>query len=202
MPSFLALTHGDLVAWVLLPLFIFVARTADVGLNTLRILFLSQGRSLLAPMVGFFEALLWLVVIGQILQHLSNPLCVVAYAGGFAAGNAFGMFLERRLAIGMQMVRIVTHRDAEVLIEALKARDYGITVVDATGAMGKVKILFTVVRRRDVGLVLELIRQHNPKAFISVEDVRRAEEGVFPRPSALLPGAHTTGLARQLRKAK
>lgn len=185
----LALTPSALFAWVVLPLLIFAARATDVGLATLRLVFIYQGRTTLAPLVGFFESLLWLLVIAQVLPRLDNPLCVVAYAAGFAAGNSLGLNLERRLAIGMQVVRIITQHDAGALIEDLKATGFGLTVVDGQGAKGPVKILFTVARRRDLPQLTELIQRHNPRAFFSVEDVRQAREGIFPRPRPFLAPA-------------
>jgi hypothetical protein len=52
--------------------------------------------------------------------------------------------------------------------------------VDAQGAMGPVKIIFTIVKRKDVDQVLEIIRQYNPLAFFTIEDVRSVRKGVFP----------------------
>lgn len=172
--------HPALYAWVLLPILIFCARTLDMGLSTLRIVCIAQGRRFLAPLVGFFESLIWLFVIGQIINHLNNPACLLAYAGGFACGNVFGLWVDRRLAIGRQVVRVIARDGIEPLIAAIKEADFGITVVDGEGATGPVKIVFTVVRRRDVPRIVAMIEEHVPRAFYSIEDVRQAAEGVFP----------------------
>ena len=55
------------------------------------------------------------------------------------------------------------------------------TVLEATGSKGKVKIIFTVIKRKDLKAVIENINNFNPKAFYSVEDVRTVNEGVFPK---------------------
>ncbi len=179
MPSFLA-DHPNLFAWVVLPILIFLARSGDVTLSTLRIVSIAQGRRVLAPVIGFCESLIWLLVISQVLQHLENPLCVVAYAGGFAAGNAMGLHLEQRLAFGMRLLRVIVREDADALTEALRKADFGVTVVGGEGAQGQVSILFTLVRRRDLMRATELVRAHCPRAFFTIEDVRQAAEGVFP----------------------
>ncbi|HVS02292.1 MAG TPA: DUF5698 domain-containing protein [Thermoanaerobaculia bacterium] len=204
--DFAALPHPFFASpwfvWVVLPLFIFVARTTDIGLSTLRIVAISQGRSLQASLIGFFESLLWLAVISQVLPNLRNPLCVVAYAGGFAAGNGFGLFLERRLAMGMQVVRVITQREADELVGNLAAAGFGVTSLDAEGVKGRVKLIFTVVRRRDVPRVLELVERHNPRSFLSVEDVRRASEGFFPPATPLRARPGMWHWWRALRKTK
>ncbi len=186
----LAVQHPALFSWVILPLIIFCARSSDVGLSTLRIVCIAQGRKVLAPLVGFFEALIWLFVIGQIIHHLDNPLCVIAYAAGFACGNVVGLWVDRWLAIGMQVVRIICRDGVEPLVEALKAANFGVTTVAGEGATGPVKILFTIVRRRDVAQIITLVNAHVPRAFYSIEDVRQAAEGIFP------PGADLSDLSR------
>jgi uncharacterized protein YebE (UPF0316 family) len=193
---------SGLFQWVVLPVFIFVARGLDVGLSTLRIASIAQGRSLVAAAIGFFEALLWLAVITQILRNLQNPACIVAWAGGFAAGNLVGLYLERRLAMGMQVVRIITQRAADELVTALAAAGFGVTVVDAQGVKEPVRLLFTVVRRRDVPRVLEIARSCHPRAFFSVEDVRQAGEGVIPGARRPIGGIPFWQLWRGLRKMK
>ena len=168
--------------WFILPLLIFLARTFDMTLSTLRIVFIAQGRHRLAPLVGFFESLLWLLVVGQALQHLSNPLCVVAYAGGFAFGNLVGLKVEQRLALGLRILRIILHQNADELVTALRERGLRVTEVDGEGSQGPVKILFTLLPRRSLESAITLVQDHNPTAFFSVEDVRQATEGMLPRP--------------------
>lgn len=196
-------SYPFLVPWVFLPLLIFCARTGDVSLSTLRIVSIAQGRTLFAAGVGFFESLIWLGVIGQILDYLHNPLCVVAYAAGFATGNIVGLKIERRLAIGQQIVRVIVPGGGDDLIEALRDAGHGVTVIEGHGAGGPVRVLFTVVRRSLVPAVTDLVEERFPRAFYSIEDVRRAAEGVFVpgrQPLASLGTAWPP--LRWLRKAK
>ncbi len=95
-------------------------------------------------------------------------------------GNFVGIYIEDKMAIGTLVVRIITKKDASALIEALKSRNYGITIVDAQGATGSVKLIFTVIKRKDIDEVVSLIKHFNPKAFFSIEEVRAASEGIFP----------------------
>jgi len=124
--------------------------------------------------------LIWLVAITQIFKNLSNPVCYVAYAGGFAMGNLIGILIEEKMAIGTVVIRIITQKDAEALIDCLKESRYGVTHVDAQGAMGQVKIIFTIVKRKSIDSVLEIVRGCNPLAFYTIEDVRSVRKGVFP----------------------
>jgi uncharacterized protein YebE (UPF0316 family) len=84
----------DIYAWVLLPLMIFFARVCDVSLGTVRIIFISKGIRYLAPFVGFFEILIWLLAISQIIQNLTNRYYYIFYAGGFACGTFAGIIID------------------------------------------------------------------------------------------------------------
>jgi uncharacterized protein YebE (UPF0316 family) len=172
-----------LFSWIILPLLIFLARVVDVSFGTLRIVYTARGRRLIAPFLGFIEIMIWLVAIGQIFKNLNNVACYIAYAGGFATGNFVGIWLEHKLALGNQVLRIVTGKDASELTGHLKSAGYGLTLVDAEGAQGPVKIIFTVIKRRNLKEVVALVQKYNPRAFYSVEDVRFVREGIFPEPA-------------------
>jgi uncharacterized protein YebE (UPF0316 family) len=171
---------SDLFALFILPLLIFIARVIDVTFGTIRIIFVSKGEKFLAPIFGFFEIMIWLFAIGQVMQNLTNITYYIAYAAGFATGNFVGIYIEDKMAIGKLVVRIITRKDSSDLIAALKSRNYGITIIDAQGATGSVKIIFTVLKRKDVDDVVGMIKHFNPKAFYSIEEVQAASEGVFP----------------------
>jgi len=171
---------SDLFKWVILPVLIFVARLVDVSLGTLRIIFISHGLKYIAPLVGFLEINIWLLAIGQIIQNLDNLACSLAYAGGFALGAFIGILIEEKLSIGMVMVRVICKHDVSELVKSLREAQYGVTIHDAEGLKGPVKIIFAVIRRGDLPDVLNRIHKIHPHAFYSVEDVRSVGEAMFP----------------------
>ena len=178
--SDLMFANTTMYTWIVLPLLIFMARVLDVSLGTVRVIFISRGLKYLAPIVGFFEIIIWLLAIGQIMQNLSNPACYIAYAGGFAMGNFVGICIAEKLSLGLVMIRVVTKMDATPLVEFLKTENYGVTSVDGHGTSGEVKVVFTIVPRREVDSVVELIKKFNPHAFYSIEEVGLVEKGIFP----------------------
>ena len=172
----ISLTSSEIFAWIILPFLIFFARVCDVSLGTIRIIFISKGIMYLAPLIGFFEILIWLLAISQIMQNLTNVYYYIFYAGGFAIGNLVGIILEEKLSIGTVGIRIITRQDARELVDALKKSEYGITVVDAEGSKDKVKIIFTVINRQNIQGVINIVKQYNPKAFYHIEDIRFVSE--------------------------
>lgn len=179
----------EVYTWVVLPILIFCARVTDVTLGTLRIIFISRGRRYVVPILGFFEVLIWIVAIGQIVQNLHSITSYLAYAAGFATGNYVGMVIENKLAIGTLIVRVILPTDAEQLCAQLSAAGFGVTRVDAEGATGQVALLYTVVKRKDYRDVLDIIKRIHPKAFVTVEEVRSSQEGIFPAHTSRYPGA-------------
>ena len=167
--------------FILIPLLIMAARIIDVSLSTLRIVYLMKGEKVFAASLGFFESIIWLIAISQIIQNVTNIPAYIGWAAGFALGNYFGLIIEERLAVGKLIVRVITAVEAQALIEKLKDSGYGVTHIDGQGTAGKVKVLFCVIQREQFERVVEIIQSFNPKAFYTVEDVRTAREGVFPK---------------------
>jgi uncharacterized protein YebE (UPF0316 family) len=176
----ISLLDSAFFTWIILPVLIFLARICDVSLGTIRVIFVSRGYRHIAPFLGFFEILIWLFAIGQIMRDVNDISIYLAYAAGFATGTYVGITLEEKLSLGTVLVRVITKRDSTDLIGALKDAGYGLTTHGADGAQGPVTIVFTVVSRQDLPRVVGIIERFNPHAFYSVEDVRHASEGVFP----------------------
>jgi uncharacterized protein YebE (UPF0316 family) len=162
--------------YLIMPLLIFMARVSDVSINTLRIMFMLNGKKKIAPLLGFFEAMIWLLAIGQIFQNINNPMSYFAYAGGFAMGTFVGMSIEEKLAFGRVLVRVITPTPMPELIEYMKTRNFRFTSVGAEGRFGKVNLLFTVMKREDLQEYIQKVKGFNDKAFYTIESVKRVSE--------------------------
>ncbi len=190
------LVNSNAYAWIILPLLVFGARVLDVSLGTLRIIFVARGRRKLAPLLGFFEVLIWIVVVSQVIQNLHSPLAFIAYAAGFATGNYVGMRIEDKLAIGTLVVRVIVPQEASQLMTQLHDAGYGVTSIDARGSTGQVTLIYTVVKRKDLYDVMTIIQNTYPKAFTSVEEVRSTQEGIFPARTRRFPDSLARRKAR------
>ncbi len=158
------------------PFFIFFARICDVSIGTLRIMYVSKGLRNRASILGFVEVLIWIIVVSQIFQNLENWYNYVAFAAGFSAGNYVGMLMEDKLKVGIQIFRIIVRDQAEELVDKLRNAGFRVTTVNARGMKGKVKIIFTVSKRKRWKELISMIRDVNPDVFYSVEDVKYTNE--------------------------
>jgi uncharacterized protein YebE (UPF0316 family) len=184
----LIVTDSWFFTWVLLPGLIFLARILDQTIGTMRLIFLAKGMKHIAPVLGFFEVIIWLLAIGQIMQHLDNWLCYVAYGAGFAMGNFIGITLEEKLSIGTSIIRVILSSESPELISELKSHNFGLTILNAEGAKGKVKIIFSIIRRKEIAVFINTLHQFHPNAFYTIEDVKEAKDGVFKRQKSLASG--------------
>ncbi|WOF16864.1 DUF2179 domain-containing protein [Methanoplanus sp. FWC-SCC4] len=192
------MTDPFITGYILFPALIFFARVADVSFGTLRIIFISRGMKYLAPLVGFFEISIWLVAISQVLKDDAMPLAFLAYALGFAFGNFAGIIIEEKMAIGISVIRVITTRSGQNLIDYLKESGFRTTVADAHGQFGEVSIIYTVVKRKDISRVLKIVNRFNPKAFYTIEDVRSAGGPMFDSETK----THLRGFGKVSRKGK
>jgi len=166
----------QLFNYLIMPLLIFCARVCDVSINTLRIMFMMNGKRNIAPFLGFFEALIWLLAIGQIFQNISNPMSYVAYAAGFGTGTYVGMYFEEKLALGRVLVRVITPNPLPELMEYMKEKDFRFTNVGAEGRYGKVQLTFTVMKRDSLKAFIAKVKSLDEKAFYTIESVKRVSE--------------------------
>lgn len=170
------MTDLSLISFVSTLLLIVMARIMDVGMGTMRVVFISRGRKFLAAACGFIEVLIWIIAISKVLGGIQHWLAYVAYAGGYALGTLVGMWVEERLALGWVVLRLITNRPVDALVAQMSASGFGVTVADAQGAKGPVRIVYTMARRNRLDCLRSLLQQFDPKAFFTIEDAREVSQ--------------------------
>ncbi|MHB9056443.1 MAG: DUF2179 domain-containing protein [Paludibacteraceae bacterium] len=169
----------------LLPIMIFSGRICDVTLGTLRIIFVSKGKRGVAPVIGFFEVFIWIVIISQILSRASDLIAYISYAGGYATGTYVGMLIESKLAFGVLLYRVYTKENGSSLVKLFNESGFGATLVQGEGSVGKVDVIETVVDRKQMKKIENVINRFDNQAFYVTEDVRTAQNGIFPKTASI-----------------
>jgi len=155
---------------------IFCARILDVSLGTLRTILVFRGQRLAAAGLGFAEVLIWVNAAAQVLRNLDTWYYAVAYAGGFAAGNVVGIWLESRIALGTEMVRAISLDPDVRLGDRLREKGYAVTDLVARGpTQSAVEVLFIIEKRRRTRRLLQTIQTVDPQAVCTLSDVRPHE---------------------------
>jgi len=170
-------TMGDIVWYI--PILIFFARIADVSIGTIRMIFVIAGWRFRAAALGFVEVVIWALAIGGLVQSIANPILLLAYAGGFSAGNLVGMYIESRLALGTRVVQVINRDTSGDLPTRLREQGFRVTTVSGKGRDGPVELAYAVVKRRALPEMMALIDEMAPKAIVTIERADHASDSAF-----------------------
>ncbi|HOD07975.1 MAG TPA: DUF5698 domain-containing protein [Myxococcota bacterium] len=159
---------------------VFFMRIGDVSLGTIRQIMAVRGRGALAAAIGFVEVTIFILAISRVLASIGeNPVYVLAYSGGFATGTLVGVQVERLIGIGTRIIRVITIRQNDELVEALRQAGFGVTQIDAQGKDGPVYLLLSMVKRKRVAEFRTIVDELAPRAVFTVEEVRSSQGGVM-----------------------
>lgn len=168
----------DSYPWIL-PLVIFLGRLCEVPLSTIRIMFVARGERKLAPIIGFFEVFIWIVVVSQVISRADSLISYLTYAGGFAAGTYFGIVIEDQLALGFYKYRIYMKGSGLELMKLLKEHNFGATIFHGQGARVSVNVVEAIISRKNKDKVERIIRNFEPEAFVVVQEIKDKSFGIF-----------------------
>jgi len=182
----------------LLCMLVFVLRVADVSLGTLRTVAIVKGHVTPAVVLGFFEVLIWVVAISQVITRLHESWWVaLTYAGGFAVGNGVGLMLERRLARGSAVVRILSQNHGNAIAEVLERDGHAVTTFAGEGGDGPVTLVYAMTPRRSTKDMIAAARSIDPELLYVAEPAHETNGGVQLR---LRPIPQPTGWRAVLKK--
>jgi uncharacterized protein YebE (UPF0316 family) len=158
---------------------IFLLRTANQTLDTVRFLMTLRGRQAIAWILGFAETTIFVITLSTVINDLNNVLNIVAYSAGFATGNYVGVLIEGRLALGHMHMRIISSKRGTAIAEKLRKEGYAVTEIPARGKDGMVSLLNISMLRKDVKKIHKIVTDVDNSAFVSTEDMRPLWRGFW-----------------------
>lgn len=165
-------------AW-LVAFSIFLARTVNIALDTLRFMFTLRQKRALSWVLGFIQSVIFVLVISSVLTNLENPLNIIGYSAGFATGNVLGMAIEKRLALGYTHFSIISRYSSTEIADALRDAGFGVTEIPARGRESSFMMIDCRVLRKQSNDVESLVLEIDPDAFITAEDVVPRRSGIW-----------------------
>lgn len=159
----------------LLYIIIFLAKIIEVSLSTIRLVYINKGERVKGSILGFVEVMIWLVVVSSVLNNITeDPIKVFVYAAAFCLGNYLGVTIESKIAVGLASIQVVVNqKGGTILADILREQGYGVTIIEGKGKNESVKILlFIQLKRRKIPEAVKSIKQHNPEAYITVNDIK------------------------------
>lgn len=182
---------------VLIAILIFLSRIVDVTIGTIRIIYISRGQKIIPAILGFFEAMIWIIVISQVIQNLTNITYYFAYAGGFAVGNFMGILLVEKFSENVLLIRIITATKVKELAEALKNCQVGLTEIKGQGFDQEVSVIFTIINKGCEKKVINTIQTINPEAFYTIESINEVSKGFLPKKNNILSSNYVALLSKR-----
>ena len=184
----------DLLATIpmwLLCLLVFTFRVCDVTLGTMRTLSIVKGHIEISVVLGFFEVMIWIVAVSQVIVRLHESWWLaLAWAGGFATGNAVGIMVERKLALGTSVVRILSAEHGDEIAETLRSQGHPASTFAGEGPHGPVSLVYAMAPRRLAKEMLRSARRIDPDLLYVSEPAHESNGGLQLR---LRPVPHATG---------
>lgn len=156
-------------------LLIFGLRVVDVSIGTVRIVLLGRGSRWRSALLGAVESFVWVIAAARVLSGLDDIWRMVAFAAGYGAGTALGVTMERWLAVGTALVRIVAPSSSPRAAEGLRKLGYLVTVLAGDQSGDDVRVSLVVVPRRRLREVFGEIARLNPEALVTIESTNQID---------------------------
>ena len=145
---------------------IFSLRIVASSIGTIRVISIVRGRITQSVVLGFFEILIWLGVVSTVVLNVrEEPVLMVAYAVGFAAGSALGMILERKMALGSSVALMISREKGLEIARELRGMGQRLTTIQGEGRDGPRVLLYVTAARRDLSKIIETAKSVDPDLF-------------------------------------
>ena len=100
---------------------IFFIRILDVSLGTTRTIMTVKGKAKYACLIGFFEVLIWFLVVREALStDVDSILVAISYAGGFATGTYIGSFISNKFIRGNFGVQVILSENDNKIVDTIR----------------------------------------------------------------------------------
>lgn len=146
---------------------IFLSRVLDVAIGTFRVQMIVRRKKLIAGVLGFFEVLIFILIVSKVIQDIGNWHNVIAYCGGFAIGNIVGIYISEKIYKEIISVGIISRNKWQGIEEKLREEGFGVTRNVGYGKDGEVQILKVICERNYFPKVRDIALEHDSKVFIT-----------------------------------
>ncbi len=156
---------------------IFFARILDVSLGTLRTIITVKGKNLYAAMIGFVEICIWFTIVREALNTDETSIFIMlSYAAGYATGTYIGGIISGKVIKGTLSVQVITSNLD--IVNIIRQNGFAVSVMNIRGQEEKDKyMLYIEVNNKSYEQLKALIRKHDSKAFMVVNETKYVQNG-------------------------
>lgn len=165
-------------------LLIIILQLIYVPVLTLRTMFLVKNQILIASVLGFVEALVYVFGLALVFSGEQGTMAMIVYAVGFGVGILIGGAIENKMAIGYNSFIVnLLNRDQE-LIDTLRNRGFGVTVYQGEGRDSLRYRLEILTKRSREDELLKIVEEFEPGAFVISYEPRKFKGGFMVHPDS------------------
>ena len=160
---------------------IFFVRILDVSLGTFRTMLMVKGKTLIATLIGFFEVLVWFLIVKEALNTDINSIWIaLSYSGGFATGTYLGMIISDKYITELLEIQIITNK-YEKLVPALRKEKFAVTATRVFGMNDKENryMLFISINSNRYQTLNKIVKDIDKEAFLVINESKYVRNGYF-----------------------
>lgn len=155
---------------IILYFVIFISKTIELALGTLRIIVIANGKKVFGAILQGIIAIVWMCITGVVIVNITkDPFKIIAFALGSAFGSYVGSMIEEKMAIGSNMLLIIIRKELEEKIISI-VEENGYNIINIKNCDEEKAILMIVLTRKDRKRIVNLIRNEDKDATIIVDN--------------------------------
>lgn len=158
---------------ILTYLAIFIAKIIENTLSTLRLIVVAKGKKIFGAILQFIISFVWVITTGIVVVNIKDdPLKVVFFALGSLIGSYLGSFIEEKIALGNDMIKVIINKNNYEKIQNQLSGKYLITYLNGKNENNDVVILLIISKKKERKNIIALIQQLDKKAIITIEAIK------------------------------
>ncbi len=138
--------------------FIFSAKLLENAISTLRLIVVSSGKKIFGAILNLIVSIIWIFSTSLAIINIKDTLNIIAFALGSFIGSYIGSIIEEKIAIGSNMLFIVTKKEITIK-EKLDELKYTSFIINDD-------IILIMVDRKKRKNLLNIIRKMDPDSTI------------------------------------
>lgn len=163
--NYLKINHnntGDIMVYF----FIFVSKIIENAISTLRLILVANGKKFLGAILNLIISLIWIISTSLVIIDIQNDYFkIVVFIFGSFIGSYVGSLIEEKIAIGSNMLFLVSKKEIEIK-KQLDKLNYSCHIINDD-------ILIVMVNRNKRKDVLNIIRNIDNECIIISETARQ-----------------------------
>ena len=160
---------------------IFFARAIDVSLGTIKTVYSVKGKTFVAAIIAFFEVFIWFMVAKEALNTGINSILIpISYSLGYATGTLVGTFIANTFIKGLICVQIITKKDNANLIDKIREKGYGCSIVPLKNDYDEIKkeMLFIEINKKSLKDLIAIVKSEDSSAFLMINETKIVQNGL------------------------